>query len=435
MLISTSTKSPVAHSNSKFVWIFEAIFLCWIINLTALAEPLATAEENVKPPDNHVSVEKKENVKLETTTDGVSKEAIQPLTKRQLKSIERLIKSKKIKLNSPIKVFRIGGVEVHQLYNDKFVWTKKAYNDALDSSGVSGRQSLVHLPKSKLRFLDRDTKEFIAELRFNGLANDCEETYTLSNIDAKTPWPEMLYSCPSFYRGAMKHIAFISVSNEKGVLINSELYGNEDKIEVEGKIEVLPVQVKKEFPGELYEVGDFISRDTGRKLRLPRDSSVPSFYLVPLAPVLGIWQCSACMITIYSALMLENGKWIDANSEAGSQKFFDKSLRELEKDYSSYKKSKEPSNFAMNEFLFAKLAYSIRLGRGPKAWKSVSKLFEPSRFEPCAGKDSCRMDSSGANQQLSDDPCGKKFKCPFKDWQSEIRFELESRGISSEGLK
>ena len=133
-----------------------------------------------------------------------------------------------------------------------------------------------------------------------------------------------------------------------------------------------------------------------------------------------LWNCNQCLLRTYSVLALENGTWKDANKEPAALKYFERSLKEIDKNLEHYFDTKnfkpDEEDFRLrtiNEAQFLRVAHSIRVGRGADAWKEMNKRFNEKVFTLCGGKENC----------------------VFPNWQAEIKSELEARGFDISALK
>lgn len=358
-----------------------------------------------------------------------------PLSEEEKQRFDFMLAEHKIKRDTALNKFILGEVEVQQFFNRSVQWTKKTVKmSTLD--GV-----LYALPKSSLKFMDTNSKELIAEIHFNEfnpVSSGCEERFILANIDLATPWPELLYTCDSPYRGASDNTLVFLVTHDKRILVNTDIGLAEPNFLISGKTEIQAKQNLPEFEGEFrHEFNAVINRRNGEHMRPTDNPWTPSIFMLALLNPISLWKCSACSLYSHVALIMENGIWKYAHTLPGSKAFFENSINELDRNYREAQVDPH-SNFAINEYLFAKVAYSIRVGRGKQEWKKLLKQFDEVGFESCNGEEACLMTPLSSEKLKKTyrllHPCISQPECPFPSWQDEIRRELQRKGFPIDAL-
>lgn len=340
------------------------------------------------------------------------------LSPEEQKTLDEMLANQGLAKDKVFERYDLGKFELQSVYNDKYNWTK----DDFESSSTDGGLQFTPLPS--LRFTEKKTGKIIAQLRIGRLNSECADSIELANIDATTPWPEVIFQCQSPGSGGGADVLVLSVTHKNKVLLNTEFANSmsSDEIVFEGSGEVMPQQKNEGFMLASYTAGSlFISRSSGLEMTDKTPKSKPAFLAISLLNVGGLFHCNACTQRPYSLLEIESGVWKDANKKRGAKKFFRRSLAAVKKqlrrfeDKKKFKTSEEEEyrQKSLNETLFLNLTESLRVGSGKAAWKMMNKKFISKVFKPCGGEENC----------------------PHSDWQSEIKNELTLRGYDVSVLK
>jgi|GEM_PF-5094574 len=368
--------------------------------------------ERINPPDGLTI----DPAASQYPTDASKNKKSEPLTSEELKKIDAMLVAQGAKKSEPKKTFDLGEVEAQQVYNDEFKWTREFYDDSNMGEG------LMFLPLSSLRFVEKNSKRVIAQIRINESDANCSEDFSAANIDISTPWPEIIFTCTSKGSGASADVLVMSLTKDQRVLVNADFFAMPlEIIAVTDHAEVRPKQPREGFLNSAFHSSNrAIHRKNGSDIDEKKSSRVPAFYALAQKEVRGLHNCNQCTLRTFSVIELDTGVWKDANSALGAKKLFERSLSEVSKALQHFKNKKkfkeDDENFriySLNETLFLHVAHSIRVDRGAEAWKEMNKTFSPKHFELCNGEK----------------------ECPFKTWQEEIKSELEDRGFPVAELK
>lgn len=342
-----------------------------------------------------------------------------PLSIEEESMLNSMLEDRGINKKKIMKRFDLGEVEAQQVYNDEFKWTKDRFEEATEGSGTA----LYSIPISSIRFIEKKSKKVIAQLRIDELDSNCDENIALSNIDVTTPWPEVFFACTAKGSGAYLDLLVLSLTLDSLVLLNTEFSNSisNDKIFLTGNAELRPKQETVGFLNTAFQSANTsIQRSNATDLSEKKSPRTPAYYVIAMPGVESLWNCEQCTLRPKSVIALENGTWKDANKEPAALKYFESSLKEINKNLAHYfdKKNFKPDEEdfrlkTINEAQFLRLAHSIRVDRGADAWKEMNKRFNEKVFKLCNGEKNCA----------------------YPNWQAEIKSELEARGFDVSDLK
>jgi hypothetical protein len=342
-----------------------------------------------------------------------------PLSEEEKKKLAKALEDRGINTQKPSSVYLLGEVEVREVYNSDFVWTKDILSEAMTET------ELTSIPIRRLDFFSKKSGKTIAQFSLNALDTHCESKILLANIDSTTPWPELLYLCSSNGTSGSADMFVMSVNKDSEVTLNMQFvhtgFEEEMQIKTSGKIKKADPQEDAKFLlAALNTEFLFVNRRTGRATEEPPQPGVPVYYAFQMPGSRSLYHCEQCTLRPYSLVSFENGIWKDANGEPGARKWFANSLREIDTELKKIETGKYQDNgksFEMrskNESLFLKLAHSIRVGKAADAWREINNRFSKSVYGECKDKEE---------------------DCPNPDWRLELKKDLDERGFETKELK
>lgn len=399
--------------NSKLIYSVVAVMVIGCIYYLAILVRKPSALPNSRNSESLAVNEE------DTGLGELQKESSLPLNEEEKKKLAKAMEERAIDVKKPAEVYSLGEIEVREVYNTDFVWTKDLLHEAMADG------QLTYIPIRRLDFFNKKTRQLVAQFKLNALDSLCNPKIELVNLDVTTPWPEIVYFCMSDGMAMAADMFVMSVTKDLKVTLNKQFLSRDFesiiKIETSGSMQAAKAQnnekfLKSAFKSEFY----FVDRKTGRVAEERPFSETPVYYAFQMLGSGSLYHCNQCTLHPYSVVSLENGVWKDANSELGAQKFFTNSIRGLNAEINEIKKGKFSENEksfelkSMNELLFLKLAHSIRIGKAAEAWKEINENFNKSVYRGCSGKEE---------------------DCPAPDWRVQLKEELEERGFETKDLK
>ena len=401
--------------NAKMKWIYASaavLVIGCIIFASKQGKSTSVLGDTLTPESKGSDSESPEGAKKAKTNPGL------PLSEEEKKKLAKALEDRGINTQKPSAVYLLGDVEVREVYNSDFVWTKDKLSEAMTEN------ELTYIPIRRLDFFSKKSGKTIAQFSLNALDAHCDSKILLANIDSTTPWPELLYLCTSNGTSMSADMVVMSVSKDSEVKVNMQFvhtrFEEEMQIKTSGNIKKADLQEDDKFlSAVLNSEFLFINRRTGLAFEEPPQPGVPVYFAFQMPGSRSLYHCEQCTLRPYSVVSFENGIWKDANGEPGARKWFAKSLREIDAELKNIGTGKYKDNEksfelkSKNELLFLKLAHSIRVGKAADAWREINNRFSKSVYREC--KD-------------------KKEDCPNPDWRLELKKDLEERGFETKDL-